>query len=305
MTHAASLLSRAARSGLSFTEATEPLTVPDSMAPVLLDGVRRQRIAGLLCAALADGSMRATPEFHEAAREAHLAGLRTSLACEATAVVTALTLSAAGVPCRVLKGIALAHLDYPDPSMRLFGDADVLVRRADLTAAIAALRGRSFERDQPPVRAWWERRYGKAVVLQAPGGSELDLHLTLTGGFYGLAIDDDDLFREPGETFNVAEQALQALPVAMRLLHAAYHVVLGGGSGLRAMRDVAQLIDVQPGAVADACMWARRWRGEAVLAAAIRSTWSALALPGSHPAVEWAAHLRQHPDDIARLATYR
>ena len=39
-------------------------------------------------------------------------------------------LAAAGIPSRVLKGVALAHTAYPQPELRVFGDVDLLVPSA-------------------------------------------------------------------------------------------------------------------------------------------------------------------------------
>ena len=49
-------------------------------------------------------------------------------------------LNAAGIEFRVLKGCATAHLDYPDPSLRLTSDVDLLVRQGQLGAATEVLR---------------------------------------------------------------------------------------------------------------------------------------------------------------------
>ena len=82
--------------------------------------------------------------------------------------VTLGVLGSADVEARVLKGVALSELDYADPSQRVFADADLLIRRSDHGAALRALDAAGFRRVQPPVRGWWERRFGKAVELRAP-----------------------------------------------------------------------------------------------------------------------------------------
>ena len=67
-----------------------------------------------------------------------------------------------------LKGIAIAELDHADPDERMFGDADLLMRRADYGAALAALTSAGFVRAQPAVHGWWEQRFGKAIVFRSP-----------------------------------------------------------------------------------------------------------------------------------------
>ena len=79
-------------------------------------------------------------------------------------------LAEAGVDARVLKGVAIAHLDHADPDERVYGDADLLVERGEYRPALAALIGAGFRRARPPVRGWREHRFAKAVVLHAPSG---------------------------------------------------------------------------------------------------------------------------------------
>jgi len=48
------------------------------------------------------------------------------------------------VPTVALKGFAAAQCDWPDPAQRIVGDLDLLVRREDLAAIVAALTQRGF-----------------------------------------------------------------------------------------------------------------------------------------------------------------
>ncbi len=50
------------------------------------------------------------------------------------------------------------------------------------------------------MRGWWEHRFGKAIMLYAPSGGELDLHLGITGGYFGEKIDHDDLWSSAERT---------------------------------------------------------------------------------------------------------
>ncbi len=296
MTPVPSALHTAAALGLRCH--TTRASLDDDEAHLVLQAAEVHGVTGLLAHGAGEGVIGGPEWFLAETRERHLAALRTSMRCEHMAVHAVRTLSAAGIRSRTLKGVALAHLDYPDPAWRTFGDADVLVPRAALPAALAALRTAGFVRPEPPVRGWWERSFGKAVVLHSPEGVELDLHLTLTGGYYGLCIPSDELFAG-GEEYTLAEVAVTALPRPLRLLQAAYHAVLGGGSGLRALRDVAQLAD---DATLEAAMdVGTRWRGGPILAEAIRRAWAQLALADG-PAIQWAASCALPPADAARIA---
>jgi hypothetical protein len=296
------LLGHAASDGLTITGHLDLLpTAPDAIHESLLSAAIEHRIPGLLAQAVAGCPLQTWRSEDVVA--AHLAALRTALVCEATAVLATCALTTAGISSRALKGVALAHLDYPDPSIRTFGDADILVPRDAFAAAAECLCREGITRAEPPVHPWWERRYGKAAVFCTPDQAEIDLHLTLTGGYFGLAIPSDDLFSVPGEPFELAGVMMTALPLGMRLMQAAYHTVLGGGSGLRAKRDVVQLA-LKDGSLDEARHWAQRWRGEAVLATAIVRSWDALYLPHDHPAVVWADGYRISPADQARIDGY-
>ena len=160
MTHDAALV-RAAALGLSPDNANDDDERPVADAATVSLAVSH-RVQGLLAAALERNVIVADAETTTAVLDAHLAALRTCLVAEETAVLAFDALHGAGVECRVLKGIAIAELDHDDPSHRVFGDADMLVARADYGGALDALSGAGFSRDEPPVRAWWERRFGKA-----------------------------------------------------------------------------------------------------------------------------------------------
>lgn len=259
------------------------------------------RVQGLLSLALDQGRVTADAELTSAIHEAHLAALRTCLVAEETAVTAVAALDRAGVDCRALKGVAIAHLDHDDPSERVFGDADVLVRRADHGRALTALTGAGFVRSEPPVRGWWERRFGKAVVLAAPNGGELDLHLTLTGGYFGEALDLVGLMDRTGDRIELAGRSVSTLDSHDRLLQACCHSVLGGSSGLRAQRDIAQLVLITG---ADWRVAAER-AGEAdvVVATAVVGAWQALELD-DHAAAVWARAFRASDRQRRALATY-
>ncbi|MEQ1704168.1 MAG: nucleotidyltransferase family protein, partial [Ilumatobacteraceae bacterium] len=295
----------AAATGLprDLSPGTGPVRAADEAA--LLDLAVSHRILGFLQEAVATSVLSASARFEQQVSEQHRLALRASLANERTAVTTSRLLAERGIASRALKGAAMAHLDYPDPALRTFGDADVLIPRSALPAALACLTAAHHRRQHPPVRGWWERRYGKAVVLFTPDGLELDLHLTLASGYYGLSLIDQELFEAPGEAYELGGVTMTALAPQHRLLHAAYHSVLGGGSGLRALRDVAQLCHRADSTVTDAVNTVAGWRGTAVLATAIRRSWATLALPDDHPAARWANAVSIGQDDERRLGAHR
>ena len=62
------------------------------------------------------------------------------LLLERMALEAVAALEAAGIPVRVLKGIAVAHLDYADPALRPFVDVDILLPTGEIDRAAAVLR---------------------------------------------------------------------------------------------------------------------------------------------------------------------
>ncbi len=77
--------------------------------------------------------------------------------------------AAAGIDVRVLKGSALAHLDYPDPQHRPTGDIDVLVRGEQIDAAIELFVREGATRLDPDPVPGYAAVVGKGATL-LPGG---------------------------------------------------------------------------------------------------------------------------------------
>lgn len=262
------------------------------------------KVQGLLWTAIADGAVTGSEAAVDQARDASVDALRTCLLSEHTAVMALSALQRAGVEVRMLKGVVIAHLDHDNPSERVFGDADLLIRRGDYSVALASLIGAGFHRSKPPVRSWWEQRFAKAVVLYAPSGGELDLHLTIVGGYFGEKIDHDRLWSTRSEPFGLAGFEAHGLDLEGRLLHACCHAVLGGGSGLRVRRDVAQLVLLSRADWHTAVARAERDAVEQVVAEAVRTTWTDLGLKPEHEFATWANGLPPDPIQRRAIASY-
>ena len=270
----------------------------------LVAGVRAHRMEGALAGAVDDGWFPTRPEQRDEAHATHRAAMALCLRLERRLVDLADRLDALDVAWRVLKGSAVAHLDEVDPSRRAFGDLDLLVGGDDLGAVVALLESAGGRRRYRTPSAQFDRRFGKGAAVALPDGTEVDLHRTLALGPYGLAIDVVDLF-EPPRTYRLAGRDVPALPDHLRFLHACYHAALGQDPPrLLAVRDVVLQLPDRPVATR-ALATARRWRGEAVVAEAIRL---AVALLGwrhdDDPLVAWALALRTNDRDRRWLAAY-
>ncbi|HEY3725351.1 MAG TPA: nucleotidyltransferase family protein, partial [Acidimicrobiia bacterium] len=199
----------------------------------------------------------------------------------------------AGIMYRVLKGPAVAHLDYPDPAHRAFGDVDVLVASSAYDDAMAVLRASGARRRFSEVRPGFDRRWGKGACVVAPDGTQIDVHRTFVAGPFGLTIDLDELLSMP-EWLAVGDDILPALDRESRFIHACFHAALGDRvARLVALRDVAQMIlahDLDRDLV---MARARRWRAEAVVARGVRLTWARLRLEP----VAWSTWAASHRAD--------
>lgn len=282
-----SALQAAARFGLV------PRAGPPSVLSAETDGrwstiARIDRLAGLLRAAIQAGDVVADDQTSARVDEIWHEQLHGAVVVEALIVRTAEVLDEAGVTWRLTKGAAVAHLDYPDPALRPFGDADVLVHPADWTAAVDALTRAGCRRQRPEVEPGWDSRFGKGATLNSPEGLEIDLHLRFAIGRFGVRSHMEDLY-VASDSITLAGTHIPTLDGPGRLLHSCHHAALGGFRHFRAHRDVAQQLLVTEVDWRAAVDIARAWRVQAVVARAITDTWDVLNLQIDHPAYAWAS----------------
>jgi hypothetical protein len=265
----------------------------------LLVLVDQHLLTGHALAAVDAGAVDVAGEWRADLAARHLEAIHRSLLVEAVLVEAVGLLEGAGVPCRVLKGGATAHLDHPDPALRLFRDADLLVRPGHLLDAGSALA--SVTEDGPtmaPPSEAWGRRFGKELAFRHRDGVEVDVHQYLVSGYFGLAVDPSELF-DRVERFTVAGRELLALDAPGRLVHAALHAGASSGVGLHSVRDVAQLTLVGGADWEEAIRRCRRWRVDGLFALGVLEAWARLGLP-EHPLTTWAGAHR--PGRRQRLA---
>ncbi|HEX2027219.1 MAG TPA: nucleotidyltransferase family protein [Nitriliruptorales bacterium] len=254
----------------------------------LIDRVRSERLAGHLVDAVMDGALPVTREQRQEAVELHTTQLWWSLLLDRRLLATASALQEASIDYRVLKGTAVAHTVYPEPSLRLFGDVDLLVRAPQFDQAAAVLVSLGARRSAPALRAGFDRRFGKGAGFVFEDQLEVDLHRTLVLGYFGLLVDVDALFDHPA-TFRIGGRDLPALRLEERFLNACYHAVLGHHGRLVSCRDVAQFVLETPLDMERALAVARRWSGEAVVARAVHAAWETFDLADVVPLSVWAS----------------
>lgn len=247
----------------------EPL--PGAEWSSVLSAARAHRVSGLLCAAVRAGAFPATAGQTAQAIAAHRTAQLRVLALERAVVGVVDLLDAAGIDCRVLKGSAVAHLDYADPGLRSYHDIDVLVRADDIDRAVGALTAAGFHRTLAEPRPGFDRRFDKGTTLRPAEQYEVDLHRTFVLGPWGRLVDFDDVW-DAGQPYAIGGRPLRALSPVNRFLHVCYHAALGNWPlRLGSLRDVAVLLHSLDNR-ADVVERANAWGVRAVVAAAVADT---------------------------------
>lgn len=284
----------------------EPPTAP--LLPAewdeLLSTVRRHQLVGLLWQAIEDGKLSVDEQRRDQVARTHIDAMAGAVLLEAELLFVVRELRTQGVETRVLKGSAVAHLDYPNPALRPFGDVDLLVRSEDIDAAVHILTGLGYPRSFSEPRRGFDRRYGKGASFRNERGYELDLHRTFVMGPFGLRIPLSSLWQDK-RTFAVGGETLDALGDDERFLNACYSAAISDPLPRRAtQRDIAQMLlygQVHRRRVREL---AASWQAEALVARAVRDTWQALQLADVTALSSWAIRYRPAPHELRDVALY-
>lgn len=204
----------------------EPVELSIEQGRELLDFCQLVRIIPLVRTALAKGRIAVPDEVEALLRERHRHVMSTALRIEAALVEVGGMLDDEGVDFRVLKGLATGHIDYPSPSMRQIGDADLLIpnEHRELVERLLVDRGLS----KRPERRLWESELEHATTYYL-GDVEIDVHHRLLRRGPGHALRTIDFFAEP-VFFPVGGRQFPALSRPHRYLHAAGHIVTSPGA---------------------------------------------------------------------------
>ena len=137
----------------------------------------------------------------------------------------------------------------------------------------------------------------------------MDLHLAIAGGDFGYRVDHDRLWATSSRVFDLGGQPARGLDAEGRLLQACCHSMLGirpgTDPGLRAKRDIAQLVLVTGADWRETVERATIDGVDLVIAEALRATWSELSLDAEHPAARWANDHVEDPSQQRALEMYR
>ncbi len=128
-----------------------------------------------------------------------------------------------GIECLLLKGAALAHLLYPEPSMRPMGDVDILVHRDDALDAQQCLRELGYSADDRKQGYLYDHHHLPIASHHKQGmGISLEVHHDALSGDVASSIAFHNL-TEPATTFQINGQAAQALGHLDTLRHLCHH----------------------------------------------------------------------------------
>jgi Uncharacterised nucleotidyltransferase len=265
--------------------------------------LHEQRLTGLAVAAAEEGSIGLSSGQAEELLNSHRDAMFQALSLERHLVTLSQALEEAGVDMVLLKGPALAHTVYPDPSWRPFADLDFLVQGRDFHRACEVLAERGFRRGLPEPRPGFDVRFGKAAELTGQDGLTIDLHRTLVVGPFGLWIDLDELVAHTAP-LTVGGREIRRLDDSSLFLHACVHASLGWWPPLlMPVRDVAQ---VATHARIDwdlAAERARRWRLAAVVRHALEGASTTLGFVVPQDATAVMA-MQPRRKELRALASY-
>jgi hypothetical protein len=289
--------------GTEFPATAQPLD--DTDWATLRREVRQHRLTGLLLAGVDAGLAPATAAQRDDLVADQVQAMSGALLLEDLLLEVVDLFEQRGIEVRALKGTAVAHLDYPQPEMRSYGDVDVLVRPQQIDHAVQVLVEHGLERLYPAPAAGWDRRWAKGITFRTCDGTELDLHRTFATPPLGLRLDTDDLWSS-AQGFAVADRHVLALSRELRLLNAAFSAAVGDTvASWPTLRDIAQLAthpDLDVGRVRDL---AHRSGATAVLASAVTTAWAGLRIADVTALSAWAERYQPTERERRELALYQ
>jgi hypothetical protein len=278
--------------------------VDDSQWPRLIDLATGQRLVGLLHAAAKDGVIPLRNGQWNRLEDAQGQAVAQATHVEGCTVGIASALQDNGLECRVLKGPALANLDYPSPELRPFVHVNLLVRSAQFAEAVDLLANMGYARSHAEPAPGFDARFRKGTILVSPDGTRLELHRTIADGPYAMIVDHDELFSAVSEV-EVADTELSALGPEERLLHACFEARVGDTRPLLIrLRDIVQLVLTHDLDIERVERLSSAWGAQSLVAEAVRRAWTLLGVTDIVQLSAWAATHPTSRREKRRLLAY-
>lgn len=145
----------------------------------------------------------------------------------------------------VLKGAALAETVYPRPSLRRFGDLDVLVRKSDIVQARTLLERLGYAPDLPQWEELVSARYCQTNFFKHTdrGAVVIELHTELINNplFFGVVHFDEAETWERARSAVLAGEEARVLGAEDQLLHLCLHLACHTLAAPASLRDIHQV----------------------------------------------------------------
>lgn len=264
------ILRRIGALGLPGAEALPRDSLEDNLWRAVAARTRSERIEGLLAEAVWGGQLVVSDEQFDSVREMGRSRAQADLLLERECLRVGEILDEAQVPWRLVKGPALAHLVYSNPSLRGYGDVDLLVKPDCWQRCIEVLETSGARRMFPELRTGFDERFGKDATFASPGRAQIDLHRTFVLGPYGFWMHPDELFQRSHLSLDLAGWTIPTLSLEDSFLYACYSVVLADDPPrLLALRDVAEMACREDLDIQLLSSVARRWRAEPIVGRAL------------------------------------
>ncbi|MEI2638458.1 MAG: nucleotidyltransferase family protein [Microthrixaceae bacterium] len=157
-------------------------------------------------------------------------------------------------------------------------------------------------------RSGWDRRFAKSVTMTFGDGIELDVHRMLADGAHGHRIPLAELFDSApahDTDFDIGGVTLRALRPEHRLLHSAYHLLLGSREpALMNLRDLAVYLNDERLHPQQVVAQVERWGGTDVLAMALDLVTDRLAVT-PRLWLDWRSAYRLDPTEVELIERHR
>jgi Uncharacterised nucleotidyltransferase len=278
--------------------------IEDAAWPRLLDVARSQRLMGLLRQAAHDGVLALQGGQWATLEEAYRRTHEQTVRAERSTAEIAETLEGAGIECRILKGPALAHLDYPSPELRPYVYSNLLVRNDEFLQTVALLKKLGFERAHAEPSPGFDARFRKGSVLASESGTVVELHRTIADGAYAMIVEHRELFRTSTPLL-LSGVELSSLSPEERLLHACFEARVGDTKPLLIrLRDIVQLVLSHDLDIERVETLSGAWGAQSLVAEAVRRAWTLLGVTDMVPLSAWARTHRTTRGEKRRLLAY-
>ncbi|MBN1201876.1 MAG: nucleotidyltransferase family protein [Anaerolineae bacterium] len=214
----------------------DPHTIPGSAWPEIINAALENRLAPVLwwTVSRAELNLNTIPGWQAVVQRSRRTAISYTLLMHTQAQVNT-ALAAANIPALWLKGIALAHMIYPQPTLRPMSDLDVLIPYEQRRDALAVVEGLGYQHPDPhKVVSGFDDSQMHHYVLIGGGNIIIELHHQLASR---------DVMPDPAQTAwfwtqtqpltveNAGPDSFLTLTPTAHLLHLCTHSIAQHGEG--------------------------------------------------------------------------